>query len=196
MALAYEYRVGVGKDERTGRKGMGFDPSVIHPQAGDSIVFEFRSGTHSAVQSSFDNPCVGNGGFNSGVFTVSDDLGVDAPGLPIARLIVNGTESLWFFDEAGGLCHSGAVLAVNPTSAQTEVVFKENAALPPKPASATSPAATSTTGTGAASGSPTAHSDSANGGSSGTNSNAASSICGTAWAAAIGAAFGALSFVV
>jgi plastocyanin len=29
---------------------MGFDPSVIHPQAGDSIVFEFRSGVHSAVR--------------------------------------------------------------------------------------------------------------------------------------------------
>lgn len=31
---------------------MGFDPSSIHPQAGDSIVFEFRSGAHSAVRES------------------------------------------------------------------------------------------------------------------------------------------------
>lgn len=29
---------------------MGFDPSSIHPSAGDTIVFEFRSGDHSAVR--------------------------------------------------------------------------------------------------------------------------------------------------
>ncbi|KAJ3523956.1 hypothetical protein NMY22_g11209 [Coprinellus aureogranulatus] len=164
MAFSYEYRVGVGKDETTGRKGIGFDPSVIHPQAGDHIVFEFRSGVHSAVQSSFDNPCVGNGGFNSGVFTVSDDLAVDAPGLPTAQILINGTEPLWFFDEAGGLCHQGAVLAVNPTSEQTEVVFKENAAQPPKPASSTSSSSSPTA-------TPSAQSDGVQGG----NSNSATS---------------------
>ncbi|KAH6911966.1 hypothetical protein BKA70DRAFT_1398031 [Coprinopsis sp. MPI-PUGE-AT-0042] len=134
-AVAYEYRVGVGKDETNGRKGKGFDPSVIHPVVGDVIAFEFRSGDHSAVQSDFDNPCVWNGGFNSGVFEVSDDFDVDAPGLPIVRVVVNNTDPLWFFDEAGGLCHQGAVLSVNPTSAQTDVAFKANAAQPPKPAS-------------------------------------------------------------
>ncbi|EAU87522.1 hypothetical protein CC1G_11194 [Coprinopsis cinerea okayama7 len=145
--LGAEYRVGVGKDETTGRKGKGFDPSVIHPIAGDVIAFEFRSGAHSAVQSEFDNPCVYNGGFNSGVFTVADDLHVDAPGLPIVRVTVNSTEPLWFFDEAGGLCHQGAVLAVNPTSQQTDVQFKLNAAQPPKPASYTnSPSHSKTAG--------------------------------------------------
>ncbi|TEB18256.1 hypothetical protein FA13DRAFT_1746243 [Coprinellus micaceus] len=172
---------------------MGFDPSVIHPQAGDSIVFEFRSGVHSAVQSSFDNPCVSNGGFNSGVFTVSDDLAVDAPGLPISRVLVNGTEipvvSIPFFDEAGGLCYRGAVLAVNPTAAQSEVVFKENAALPPKPATTTSPAASSTSGA-TATGTPTANSDNV---SSGNNSNSSPGTVNTAWAAVMGALFGGLA---
>ncbi|RXW14393.1 hypothetical protein EST38_g11465 [Candolleomyces aberdarensis] len=164
FAMAYEYRVGVGKDETTGRKGMGFDPSVIHPSAGDTIAFEFRSGVHSAVQSSFDNPCVGNGGFNSGVHTVSDDLAVDAPGLPIVRVTVNDTEPLWFFDEAGGLCHQGAVLAVNPTAAQTATIFKENAALPPKPASSSSsPPSTTSTSTSTANDSATRPDSSASG---------------------------------
>lgn len=144
MALAYEWRVGVGKDETTGRKGKGFDPSVIHPMAGDTIAFEFRSGVHSAVQSTFDNPCVGNGGFNSGVHTVSDDLTVDDPTLPIVRLLVNDSTPLWFFDEAGGLCHQGAVLASNPTGAQTPALFKENAAQPPKPRSTTATTAATT----------------------------------------------------
>ncbi|KAJ2915361.1 hypothetical protein MD484_g5080, partial [Candolleomyces efflorescens] len=163
FAMAFEYRVGVGKDETTGRKGLGFDPSVIHPAAGDTITFEFRSGSHSAVQSSFDNPCVGNGGFNSGVHEVPDSLAVDAPGLPVVTVTVNNTEPLWFFDEAGGLCHQGAVLAVNPTAAQSATIFKENAALPPKPASSTSAPASSSTTTAAANDSVTRPANSASG---------------------------------
>ncbi|TFK97785.1 hypothetical protein BDV98DRAFT_573799 [Pterulicium gracile] len=127
-AFAFDYVIGVGKDERTGRKGMGFDPSSIHPSAGDTIVFEFRSGDHSAVQSSFASPCAGiDGGFNSGVQTVGDDLEVDAPGLPQIRLLVNDTQPLWFFDEAAGLCRDGAVFSVNPTQEQSPGVFVENA---------------------------------------------------------------------
>jgi hypothetical protein len=108
--LAAEYVVGVGKDETTGyaltpiqtvhhrnhlifsKKGIGFDPSVIHPLAGDVVSFEFRSGDHSAVrecwlyyilllegfaehslysETTFETPCVPlEGGFNSGIFTV------------------------------------------------------------------------------------------------------------------------------
>ncbi|KIM47799.1 hypothetical protein M413DRAFT_6999 [Hebeloma cylindrosporum] len=131
--LAAEYLVGVGKDETTGKKGIGFDPSAIHPVAGDVIVFEFRSGQHSAVQSTFDTPCVGNGGFNSGVQTVSGALAVDAPGLPTVRLTVNDTNPLWFFDEAGGDCSKGGVLAVNPTEAQSAAAFRDNASKAPVP---------------------------------------------------------------
>ncbi|RDB19691.1 hypothetical protein Hypma_013350 [Hypsizygus marmoreus] len=138
LVFGAEYLVGVGKDETTGKKGLGFDPSVIHPQAGDTIAWEFRSGQHSVVQSTFENPCTGNGGINTGVQTVSDSLSVDAPGLPIIRVTVNNTDPLWFFDEAGGLCSKGAVLAVNPSSTQTAAAFKENAAKAP----ATSPPST------------------------------------------------------
>lgn len=68
LVFAAEYLVGVGKDETTGyvrsvdpfsqeqfshecfrKKGLGYDPSVIHPTIGDTIVFEFRSGVHSSV---------------------------------------------------------------------------------------------------------------------------------------------------
>ncbi|KAF9491112.1 pseudouridine synthase [Pleurotus eryngii] len=149
--IAFDFTVGVGKDERTGKKGMGFDPSSIHPQAGDSIVFEFRSGAHSAVQSTYDNPCTPlEGGFNSGVITVADNLEVDAPGLPQIRLLVNSTEPLWFFDQAGGLCREGAVLSANPTSSQTAGGFVENAsrvpASPPPSSSTSSDSPSSSTG--------------------------------------------------
>jgi plastocyanin len=46
VAEAFEYLVGVGKSENTGKNGVGFDPSSIRPQPGDTIVFEFHAGTH------------------------------------------------------------------------------------------------------------------------------------------------------
>ncbi|KAF8064195.1 hypothetical protein FPV67DRAFT_1503895 [Lyophyllum atratum] len=147
LVFGAEYLVGVGKDETTGKKGLGFDPSVIHPQVGDTIVWEFRSGQHSVVQSTFANPCTGNGGINTGVQTVADSLSVDAPGLPKYTITVNSTDPIWFFDEAGGLCNKGALLAVNPSDTQTAAAFKENAAKapaspPPSTTSAASPGQT------------------------------------------------------
>lgn len=79
---------------------MGFDPSVINPAVGDTIVFEFRSGSHSVVreyrhghmssrlkyrctaepESSFENPCTPSGGFDTGVQTVRNiTLGISTP---------------------------------------------------------------------------------------------------------------------
>jgi hypothetical protein len=124
---------------------MGFDPSVIVPSNGDTIVFEFRSGDHSVVQSSFDNPCTGiEGGFNTGVKTVDDSLSVDAPGLPQVRFPVNDSKPLWFFDEAGGLCNKGAVLAVNPTGEQTAAGFVANALKAPASTPSSTPSGDST----------------------------------------------------
>ncbi|KAG6916823.1 hypothetical protein DXG01_005206 [Tephrocybe rancida] len=139
LVLGAQYLVGVGKDETTGKKGLGFDPSEIHPAVGDTIVWEFRSGQHSVVQSTFKNPCVGNGGINTGVQTVPDSLSVDAPGLPTYTITVETTEPQWFFDEAGGLCNQGAVLSVNPSGTQTGAAFIANA----KKGSTSSPATSS-----------------------------------------------------
>ncbi|KAF9441727.1 hypothetical protein P691DRAFT_739496 [Macrolepiota fuliginosa MF-IS2] len=160
-AFAVEYLVGVGKDETTGKKGIGFDPSVIHPIAGDTVVFEFRGGAHSAVQTTFETPCVplDGGGFNSGVFNVDTSLPVDAPGLPSVQITINDTNPIWIFDQAGGQCQQGGVLAINPTQTQTPAQYKENAAKSPV-APLTKDAAPSATASG--SGAPAEASGSAN----------------------------------
>ncbi|CAE6510052.1 unnamed protein product [Rhizoctonia solani] len=149
--LAFDYTVGVGKDETTGKVGMGFDPSSVRPQAGDRIIFEFRAGSHSAVESTFTNPCIPKtDGFNSGVVTVPDGTPVDASGLPTAEYIVKDTNPVWFFDQAGGLCTKGAVFSINPeltNGGQTAGQFRANAeASDPSTASVapTSAAASST----------------------------------------------------
>ncbi|KAJ8075042.1 hypothetical protein PM082_019369 [Marasmius tenuissimus] len=122
------FTVGVGKDETTGRKGVGFDPSVIIPVKDDQIVFEFRSGSHSVVESTFGRPCTPEpGGFDSGMKTVPDNFDVDAPGLPTVTLVVKDSQPIWLFDQAGGTCNQGGVFAVNPTGSQTPGAFKDNA---------------------------------------------------------------------
>ncbi|KAF8637129.1 hypothetical protein AX17_003033 [Amanita inopinata Kibby_2008] len=128
LVFSVEFLVAVGKDESTGKKGVGFDPSVIHPAYGDIITFQFTSGTHSVVESSFDHPCTPNGQFDSGAKTVPDNLSVDSPDLPVVKFFVSNITPLWFFDQAGGLCKQGAVLAVNPTMDQNATAFKQNAA--------------------------------------------------------------------
>ncbi|CAE6413959.1 unnamed protein product [Rhizoctonia solani] len=113
--FAFDYVVGVGKDETTGQLGMGFDPSSVRPQPGDRIVFEYRAGSHSAVESTFTDPCIPKaGGYNSGVITVADGTPVDVKGLPTTEYIVKDTNPAWFFDQAGGLCTKGAVFSINP----------------------------------------------------------------------------------
>ncbi|KAJ7576983.1 hypothetical protein C8J56DRAFT_972054 [Mycena floridula] len=128
LVSASVFTVGVGKDETTGKLGIGFDPSVIVPHAGDTVTFVFQSGEHSVVQSSFEHPCTPSGNFDSGVQTVSSSTLVDASGLPEVTLTINDTQPLWFFDQAGGDCAKGGVLAMNPTADQTSAAFKDNAA--------------------------------------------------------------------
>ncbi|KAG9126175.1 hypothetical protein FRC07_004582 [Ceratobasidium sp. 392] len=151
-ALAFDYTVGVGKDETTGKVGMGFDPSSVRPQPGDRIVFEYRAGSHSAVQSTFKDPCIPmSGGYNSGVQTVPDGTPVDAGGLPTTEYIVQSLDPVWFFDQAGGLCTKGAVFSINPplTGDQTAGQFRANAeASDPSTASA-APTSASPTGSAA-----------------------------------------------
>ncbi|KAF5361484.1 hypothetical protein D9758_006229 [Tetrapyrgos nigripes] len=133
-----------------GKKGIGFDPSVIHPVAGDHIVFEFRSGQHSVVESSYDTPCTpANGGFNSEVQTVPDSTPVDADDLPTVTLAVTDSSPRWFFDQAGGKCQQGGVLAVNPSGTQTPAGFKENAAKDSTPSTPTSTSGPNSTSGGA-----------------------------------------------
>ncbi|PBK67095.1 hypothetical protein ARMSODRAFT_1021055 [Armillaria solidipes] len=138
LVSAVNITVSVGKDETTGKKGLGFAPSYIYPNIGDLILFEFESGAHSVVESSFATPCTPNGRFDSRVQTVPDSTDVGAPGLPTVDYYVNSTDTLWFSDQAGNNCKQGAVFIVNPTAAQTAAQFKANAMATALPTNTTS----------------------------------------------------------
>ncbi|KAK0447734.1 hypothetical protein EV421DRAFT_158372 [Armillaria borealis] len=138
LVSAVNITVSVGKDETTGKKGLGFAPSYIYPNIGDLILFEFESGSHSVVESSFTTPCTPNGRFDSRVQTVPDSTDIGAPGLPTVDYYVNSTDTLWFSDQAGNNCKEGAVFVVNPTAAQTAAQFKVNAMATALPTNTTS----------------------------------------------------------
>jgi len=125
--FAFEYLVGVGKDENTGKNGIGFDPSSIRPAPGDTITFEFHAGTHSVIQTSFQNPCTPlSGGFNSGDITVPDGTPVDQTG-PRQSFQVVDSSPLWFYDGAPNQCGLGGVFSANPalTGDQTAAKYLE-----------------------------------------------------------------------
>jgi len=120
--------------ETNGRQGLGFDPSVILPRAGDTIQFTFqlpsyiKNGTdvqHTATQSTFRAPCTPKeGGFDTGVQTTTMTGGKSF------NLLVNGTSPLWFYSYVDNDCNAPMVLAVNPstmTIGQSAALFQQSA---------------------------------------------------------------------
>ncbi|KAJ1309711.1 hypothetical protein OPQ81_006476 [Rhizoctonia solani] len=195
--FAFDYVVGVGKDETTGQLGMGFDPSSVRPQPGDKIVFEFRAGSHSAVESTFTDPCIPKaGGYNSGVITVADGTPVDAKGLPTNEYIVKDTNPVWFFDQAGGLCTKGAVFSINPEltiGGQTAGQFRANAEASDPTTASVAPTSASASSTASVSGASTQTSAAAST-SQTSSTNSATTAAGFSMGATL-AAFGAWLFI-
>jgi len=151
----------VGIDETNGQQGLGFDPSIILPQAGDTIQFTFqlpnyiKNGTdvqHTATQSTFHAPCTPmEGGFDTGLQTTTMTSGKSF------SLLVNDTSPLWFYSYVGNDCNAPMVLVVNPiATSQSAALFKESAKTatinrPTSPSSSSS-SEPSKTGTGVDSG--------------------------------------------
>jgi len=158
---AATFTVTVGIKETDGQQGLGFDPSAIVPQAGDTIEFAFqlpnyiKNGTdiqHTATQSTFEAPCTPKeGGFDTGLQTTT------ASGGKSFTLHVNDTQPLWFYSYANSDCNAPMVLAVNPLSTgQTAAAFQEAAKTakinrptsPSSSSSSSSEPSTTSTGTG------------------------------------------------
>lgn len=88
---------------------LAFSPSNISAQVGDTITFEFHQKNHTVTSSSFDTPCQGNGGFDSGFKPVADG----AASFPTFTVPVNDTKPIWAYCKQGNHCTSGMVFAVN-----------------------------------------------------------------------------------
>ncbi|KAK1231103.1 hypothetical protein PQX77_005792 [Marasmius sp. AFHP31] len=112
-------------DVAVGAGGLQFNPtSITGAKEGDTIRFTFQAKNHSAVQSTFNDPCTSkDGGLNSGFQFIEGEP-------KTWEVTVNGTDPMWFYcsqTEGTDHCKAGMVFAVNPTETNTFEAFQNKA---------------------------------------------------------------------
>ncbi|KAL6305161.1 hypothetical protein BKA93DRAFT_712043, partial [Sparassis latifolia] len=168
-ASATQYVITVGGNTTT-NSSLVFQPQEVHAALGDSVVFNFTLGNHSATQSTFAAPCVlafetnsSINGFNSEFRDAGNGTAITILNVTIDETNVN--TPLWFFDY--NTCAKGGVgvINANDSSTQTLLGFERNAIrLNGTNSSSTSsayPSSTAPSSTSASSSSSTATSSSA-----------------------------------
>jgi hypothetical protein len=119
---AAEFNITVGKDNAN-----TFDPpQITGVQQGDVVRFRFVSKSHSATQSTFDQPCQSKaGGVDSGFLPVA----AGATTFPEWSIQINNvTAPMWFYCARAPHCTaSGMVFAINPTAERTFAAFQAKA---------------------------------------------------------------------
>ncbi|KZW02252.1 hypothetical protein EXIGLDRAFT_735732 [Exidia glandulosa HHB12029] len=193
-ALGAVYTVTVGLDETTGDQGIGFDPSSVRPQIGDTITFTFamnewvhdpKTVQHTATQSTFENPCTAlSGGFDTGV----QDTGSVKTNTGASKdYQVTSLDPVWFFSSVGSDCKSGMVFAINPpvSGDQSYAAFHDRAlaSTGTQPASSSPSSDSATTSTTASDGTP--EPTQTQGGGAAGRASIASGVFGLAFVSAI-----------
>ncbi|KAI0294368.1 hypothetical protein BC826DRAFT_342621 [Russula brevipes] len=109
-----------------------FVPQRVDAVAGDTVVFNFTNGNHTATESTFSGPCtpahdtdVTINGFNSGFRNTQPNTTGTILSVPINR--ENENHTFWFFDY--NTCGQGGVGAINNNESSSETVagFARNA---------------------------------------------------------------------
>ncbi|PVH74114.1 Cupredoxin [Cadophora sp. DSE1049] len=98
-------------DVKVGDGGLTFDPNSVTAQVGDTVRFQFYSGTgsHSVALSSFDTPCQpAENGFYSGI------IQGNRQGDHTFTINVTSTSPQWYYCSVGSHCQSGMVGVINP----------------------------------------------------------------------------------
>ncbi|KDQ60981.1 hypothetical protein JAAARDRAFT_55712 [Jaapia argillacea MUCL 33604] len=139
VALGATFNVTIGAGGQ-----LRYSPETVTAAAGDIVNFIFHPSSHSATQSTFNQPCVPlASGFSSGFMPVASETGV----LPMFQVTVNDTTPIWVHCEQTGHCRSGMVFAINPPASPDPESFSafQALAMSGQTASATSPGSSSTT---------------------------------------------------
>ena len=98
---------------------LKFSPDNLKAPVGDMVQFQFRSGNHSVVQSSFDSPCAPIGqdaaanatGFYSGYQDVaaSEAMGM----IPTYTIMIQDEKPIWAYCSQAKHCQAGMVMVIN-----------------------------------------------------------------------------------
>ncbi|KAJ6631570.1 hypothetical protein B0H10DRAFT_500795 [Mycena sp. CBHHK59/15] len=93
-----------------------FTPSVVNASLGETVMFNFTQGNHSATQSTFTSPCIPAHQTNTTINGFNTDLRNAGNGTAVTQYIiimnpdiVNST--LWFYDQ--NTCGIGGVGVIN-----------------------------------------------------------------------------------
>jgi plastocyanin len=130
LAAAETIIITVGDNSTDGT--TTFDPPRVDAVVGDTVVFNFTSGNHTAIQSTFSSPCIPAhdtdvtiNGFDSGFRNTTP--GTSGTILSVPILEQNQNETFWFYDF--NTCGQGGVGAINNNESSTETLagFVRNA---------------------------------------------------------------------
>ncbi|KAJ7188668.1 hypothetical protein C8R46DRAFT_27786 [Mycena filopes] len=152
----------VSNNQTADNASMVFTPQSVNASLHDTVIFNFTEGTHSAIQSSFANPCQPAhdtnstvNGFNTGPRPAGNGTSVTQFVIVMNEDIINDT--LWFYDNATcGIGGVGVINAGNVTATWEPLdAFVRNAVRLNGTGATTSsaaPSATGATGSGSSSG--------------------------------------------
>lgn len=99
-----------------------FTPNTLDAKIGDTILFQFMSGNHSATQSTFEAPCdpLANGADSGYMSNVNNSI--NPP--PAFAFRISSTSPSWFYSKQAGECGSGMTFALNPTTEKSQAKFQ------------------------------------------------------------------------
>jgi len=130
LAAAETIVIIVGGNNTNGT--ITFNPSRVNAVLGDTVVFTFASGNHTATQSTFSNPCIPAHDTNVTINGFDSGFRNTTPGTPDSILSVpileqNQNQPFWFFD--ANTCGEGGVGVINDDESSTETLagFVRNA---------------------------------------------------------------------
>ncbi|EIN06559.1 hypothetical protein PUNSTDRAFT_53989 [Punctularia strigosozonata HHB-11173 SS5] len=131
LASAKDIVITVGGNTTT-NASLVFQPQEVHATLGDTVIFNFTQGNHTATQSTFASPCIPAhetnitiNGFDSSFRDAGNGTAITILSVPILPENVNTT--MWFYDAA--LCGKGGVGVINANDSSLETLagFERNA---------------------------------------------------------------------
>ncbi|KAI0317186.1 hypothetical protein OF83DRAFT_173976 [Amylostereum chailletii] len=124
MTSAKDIWIQVGGNT-TQNASLVFQPGSVAAQVGDTVFFNFTQGNHSAIQSTFDAPCVpihihntSLNGFDDGLHLAGNGSNVTIEAVPILQQSANTT--FWFYDV--NTCGQGGVGVINSNESSTQTL--------------------------------------------------------------------------
>jgi len=123
LASAKTVTIVVGGNGTKQDASLIFQPQEVKADVGDIVVFNFTNGTHTAIESTFAEPCIPAhdsnitlNGFDSGLRDAVNGTGQTTLSIEIQPADQNKT--FWFYDLWG--CGQGGVGAINANDSDWE----------------------------------------------------------------------------